>query len=206
VGLAVQPAAPPDFALAVAPATQYVDLPVSTTYNVTVAPLNGFSSNVNLSVSGLPARAVGVFTPNPATSSSTLTITTGPTVPAGTFKLTITGASGNQVRTAPATLFVRWGYDLRASPTSSLITAGSSTAYTVSVSRFAGFPAGIALSMAGLPPGSTASFAPNPAGASSTVTVVTSANTPPGTYTLSIQGLAGEKMVVRTATVTLVVV
>ena len=58
--------------------------------------------------------------------------------------------------------------------------------------------------MAGLPAGATFAFNPDPAaGNASTLTVTTSANTPAGTYALTISGTSGG--LTRTTTVTLVV-
>jgi uncharacterized repeat protein (TIGR01451 family) len=85
---------PPDFVISVSPATRSVVRGASTTYAVTITPSGGFSGSVNLSVTGLPSLASGSFTPNPATGSSTLTVTTGATTPLGSYQLTITGVSG----------------------------------------------------------------------------------------------------------------
>ena len=46
-------------------------------------------------MSGLPSGASGSFSPNPATFSSTLAVTTGASTPTGTYTLTITGVSGS---------------------------------------------------------------------------------------------------------------
>jgi len=70
------PAAPPDFGLSASPASRTVTPGESTTYDVTISPTGGFTGPVTLSVSGLPKDATGSFTPNPATASSTLSVTT----------------------------------------------------------------------------------------------------------------------------------
>src|SRR5437879_8755910 len=74
-------AAPPDFALSAAPASQTVIQGGSTSYDVTISPTGGFTDPVTLSVSGLPTGAGGSFTSNPATTSSTLSVTTSPSTP-----------------------------------------------------------------------------------------------------------------------------
>ena len=56
----------------------------------------GFTGNVQLAVSGLPSGVTASFSPNPATNSSTLSLTAGSSVTAGQYTLTITGASGSQ--------------------------------------------------------------------------------------------------------------
>src|SRR5207247_5416393 len=60
------PAPAPDFSLSVTPASQTVVAGGSTSYTATITPTGGFSGQVNLSASGLPAGATGNFTPKPA--------------------------------------------------------------------------------------------------------------------------------------------
>ena len=96
---------PSDFSLSVSPASQQVRQGNTASYTVTIAPSNGFSGSVTLSVSGLPFGATAGFTPNPATTSSTLSVQTAGGV-RGSFTLTITGVSGALQHTTTATLTV----------------------------------------------------------------------------------------------------
>jgi hypothetical protein len=96
-----------DFTLGATPASRTVTRRSSTTYAVTITPVNGFSGSVSLSVSGLPSGATASFSPNPATSSSTLTVSTKQRTPRGTFTLTITGTSGGLTHTKTVTLVVQ---------------------------------------------------------------------------------------------------
>lgn len=82
------------------------------------------------------------------------------------------------------------GFSIAASPTSATVAPGGSASYSVTISRTGGFSDPVTLSASGLPAGATATFTPNPAD-SSTLTVVTSAATPAGTYPLTITGAAG---------------
>jgi hypothetical protein len=89
-----------DFTISVSPPSQTVTRGSSTSYTVTVTPVNSFTGNVSLSVSGLPARATGSFTPPSITitggsGSSTLTVLTSRNTQRGTSNLTITGTSGS---------------------------------------------------------------------------------------------------------------
>ena len=71
--------------------------------------VNGFTGNVNLTVSGLPSAATGSFSTNPITGgsgSSTLTVSTSSTTPGGTYTLTITGTSGSTTHATTVTLAV----------------------------------------------------------------------------------------------------
>jgi uncharacterized membrane protein len=104
VTLVVNP--PPDFTLSASPASRTLGaLGGSTSYSVTISPTGGFSGQVTLSVSGLPPGATGSFSPNPATASSTLSVTTPP-FSFGTYTLTIKGVSGTLTHTTTVELVV----------------------------------------------------------------------------------------------------
>jgi glucose/arabinose dehydrogenase/endonuclease YncB( thermonuclease family) len=100
--------ATPDFTIAAAPSSQSVAQGGNTTYTVTVAPANGFTGTVALSVSGLPTGATSGFNPTTIAGSGTvtLTVTAGASTPTGSSPLTITGTSGTLSHTANATLVV----------------------------------------------------------------------------------------------------
>src|SRR5437867_2250515 len=195
----------PDFALSASPASQTVTPGGSTSYSVTISPTGGISGQVTLSVSGLPSGSNGSFAPNPASASSTLSVTTSASTPIGAYTLTITGVSGTLTHTTTVTLVVSPPPDftLSASPASRTVTPGGATSYNVTISTTGGFSGQVTLSVSGLPGGGNGSFAPNPASASSTLSVTTSASTPTGTYTLTITGVSGT--LTHTTTVTLVV-
>lgn len=92
-----------------APSPQTVHHGSSVSFVVTVTPLNGFSGNVSLSVTGLPSRATASFNPKSATApswTSTLTISTSGKTPTGTRTLTIKGTSGSLTQTATVQLTV----------------------------------------------------------------------------------------------------
>jgi hypothetical protein len=84
-----------DFTVAASPSSVSVTAGGATSYSIAITPVNGFSAPVGLSVSGLPAGAEGIFTLNPATASSSLSVTTSTGTPVGTYALTITGVSGS---------------------------------------------------------------------------------------------------------------
>jgi hypothetical protein len=99
----------PDFALTASPASVTVAQGSSATTTATVAPSNGFSGTVNLSVTGLPAGASAQFMPASITGgsgTSTLTISTTMATPGGSYPLTLTGTSGSLTHSTPMTLVV----------------------------------------------------------------------------------------------------
>ncbi|MBA3688888.1 MAG: S8 family peptidase [Chloroflexi bacterium] len=84
-------------------------------------------------------------------------------------------------------------FTLSATPSSQTVTQGSSTTYTVSITRSGGFGASVDLGVgSGLPTGAGGTFNPNPAtGSTSILTVRTALTTPKGTYTLTITSSGG---------------
>jgi hypothetical protein len=55
----------------------------------------------------VPSRTSASFSPNPTSSSSTLTVSTGSRTTRGTYTLTIKGTSGSLTRTTGVTLVVK---------------------------------------------------------------------------------------------------
>jgi uncharacterized membrane protein len=100
---------PRDFTFSASPSSVTVSRGQTATYTVSVGSVGGFTGNVSLSVTGLPAGASATFTPNPVASpgNSTLRLRTISSTPRGTFTVTVTGTSGSFVRQASVTLTVR---------------------------------------------------------------------------------------------------
>src|SRR5206468_2845240 len=92
----------PDFTLSASPSSQTVAPGGSTSYNVAISPISGFTGQVTLSVSGLPRVSSGSFT----TASSSMSLTMSTSTPAGTYTLTITGVSGGLTHTTTVVLTV----------------------------------------------------------------------------------------------------
>ena len=187
-----------DYTLTALPSSQTVIQGNATTYTATVAPLNGFSGSVALSATGLPAGATASFNPTQVSSgSSTLTVTAGPATPAGSYTLTITGTSGSLTHSANVTLVVSAALDpdfsISAAPSSQTVAAGSGTSYTSTITASGGFSGAVSLSISGLPTGANGAFNPSSVSGSgsSTLNITTSANTPVGSYTLTITGISG---------------
>lgn len=204
--------ASPSFTVTASPSSVTAPAGGTATFTVTVAPVSGFVGNVALALTGLGAPQSWSFSPAVvpgASGSSTLTVTTDPTLPAGSYPLTITGTSGTTTRSTAATLVVAPppGFTLGASPATRTVNAGGSATFTAAVGAKNGFTGGVTLALTGLPAGvGTASFAPtvvNGAG-NAVLTITTLATAPAGTYVLTVAGTSGS--VVHTASVSLVVV
>lgn len=176
-------------------------------YDVTLTALNGHSSPVDLSVSGLPFGAVAMFSPNPIMpaangAASTLSIMTNPATRAGTFMLTITGRGmdpAGATHRATVTLSVSGAgnvgrFSIVANPQWLLIRQRARGSYSVMVTSSAGSASPVSLSVSGLPQEATATFSPNPItpsqrGTSSTLTI--NAGNSSGAHTLTITGTGG---------------
>jgi uncharacterized membrane protein len=207
VNLVVAP--PPDFSLTASPTSASTTPGASASYTVTVAPMNGFSGTVNLSLAGLSASQ-GSWTFAPSTVSggsgaSALTVTTASSLAAGTYALTITGTSGALSHTFAVSLVVARDFTVALSPSSLSLARGRSGTYMVTLGSLGGFSGSVSLSVAGLPSGATATFSRNPASApgTSSMTVRTTGFTTRGTFTLKVTAKSGS--LVHQSTATLVV-
>jgi hypothetical protein len=99
----------PDFSLSVTPASRSIAQGGGTTYTVTSAAVGGFAGTVSgFSVGGLPAGATATFNPTSiaASGSTTMTISTLGTTPAGGYTLTVGATSGTFSHTATTSLAI----------------------------------------------------------------------------------------------------
>jgi subtilase family serine protease len=107
VTLTVNAAVATDFTLSASPTSVSVTQGSSGGSTVTVTPVNGFSGNVNLSATGLPAGVTASFTPTTTSRTSTLKLTASSSASTGTFTVTILGTSGSLSHTTTVSLTVR---------------------------------------------------------------------------------------------------
>ncbi len=172
---------------------------------VSIAAQQGFSSAVNLTISGLPAGVTASFSPVSATTSSTLTLTASSTAAATTATVTITGTSAGLTTTARLTLTVTGSptFTLLASPTSVSLTQGGSSTSIITIAPQSGFKSTVTLAASGLPSGVTASFGPVATSGTSTLTLTASKTAVAGAVTVTITGTSGSLH--STATIALTV-
>ncbi len=164
----------------------------SATSSVTVNPLYGFTGSVNLSASGLPSRVAASFSPNPATGSSTVTLTATSTASPGTTTFTITGTSGSITNSITTQVIVNMGgFSLAAAPNRVFVAPGAASESTISVVPVNGFANGVNLSASGLPAGVTATFSPATATTSSTLTLTADNTASAGGSTVTVTGTSG---------------
>jgi autotransporter-associated beta strand protein len=201
------------FSITPTPASQTISIGGATNFTLAVAALGAMTNNVGLSVSGLPAGAIGTFSSSSANLASlnypatniTLSITTSGTTPAGIYPLAITGTNGAVTHTNFVTLVVG-NYSLSAIPSSQTVSAGNSTTYTITVATNAGFNGTVSFGVANVPANTSAGFSPATlvGAGNSTMTISTAANTPSGSYTLTINGTNGAEVAAITVNLNVV--
>ncbi|MGA8937851.1 MAG: hypothetical protein WB439_01680, partial [Acidobacteriaceae bacterium] len=174
-----------------------------------VAAINGFSSGVSVSLSGLPAGVTAA----PASLSvtpgvgQTFTLTAAATAAASSSTVTVTGVSGTLTHTASFALSVAaapMDFSLAVNPTTVNVTAGAAGASTaISVAAINGFSSGVSVSLSGLPAGVTAapaSLTITP-GTPQSVKLTAAASAAAGSSTITVTGTYGT--LTHTATFTL---
>lgn len=196
----------PDFSVAATPSSRTVSPGASAIYTVSIAPSNGFTSNVSFGVSGLPSGVTAGFSPSSVagSGSSTMTVNTSSSTPSGTYTLTISASSGGLAHTVQVELAVA-GFSISVSPSSQTISSNSKTSYTVKISTLGSFTSRVTFSVSGLPPHTSGSFSPTSVvgAGTSTLTITASRRVPSGTYTSTITATGGGQK--HSAKMTLVV-
>jgi subtilisin family serine protease len=195
VSLTVVP--PPDYSIAASPTSRTVTAGATTTYSIGVSALNGFTGDVTVSASGLPA-SVGTASVNPTVVQGAgtvqLTVATVATAPGGSYPITVTGTSGSLSHATTATLVVNpRDFGVTMSPSSVTVTRTQTATYTVAVSSIGGFSGSVTLKIAGLPVNSSATWTGNPVTVpgSATLKVKTTSATARGTFTLKVTATSG---------------
>jgi len=169
---------------------------------VTIGALDGFNSAVALTASGLPTGAGATFNPTSVmgAGSSTMSVTTASTTPAGTYTVTITGTSGGTTHTTTVTLIVNGSggggnpdFTIAAAPSTLTIAAGQKSTYTITITAKNSFKGNVTLKATGLPARTFTQFVPAfvTGSGTSTLTVFPQSTAPKGTVTLTITGTSG---------------
>jgi uncharacterized membrane protein len=205
VNLVISAAKTPGFTLTAAANPLTLQQNAGGSDNISITPLNGFSGNVSLAVSGAPSGVGTAF-------SGTLLIVFPPSsTPTGTYPLTITGTSGSTTATTTVSLVVTAGATFSLSPAATSVTVphGSSKTDVITVKPANGFTSAVSFAASNLPTGVTASFSPASSASSSTLTLTAASTAKPGTYTISIVATApasgNSNSFTETTTITLVI-
>ena len=210
VTVALTVLAAPDFSLRFSPPSLTVNPGGTGSTTLYVTRTNGFTGTLACSFAGLPAGVTVTTNPAPgAAATSTVTLSVAAATPPATTNLLLSCAGGGLARTATLALTIAPvstpDFSLSASPGTLTVTAGSSGASTITITRTGGFTGAVAFSATGLPPGVTLSFTPaSTTGTSTAATFVASTTAAPGTANVTITGTSGTAMS-RTVVVALTV-
>jgi hypothetical protein len=187
--------------LSLSPASLTFAAGTSTSFQVSLQPLNGFTGTATVQISSLPT---GV-TVSPGTSISvssanpqTVTVVCAATVPAGTYSLQLTATSGSLSHSQSEALTVQApvipDFALSLNPSSLSLAAGGQGSFQVSFQPSGGFSGSVQIQISGLPANATAT----PSGqfqllssSPQTVTVTAAVALASGSYPLTIAGTSG---------------
>lgn len=189
----------PDFTGSLSNSTAFVKSGQSTTYGITVIPIDGFTGDVELNVEELPYGAHFTFSPKVITGgsgSSTLTVSTQFHTPTGRFYPLLIGQSGGLKHTTTLILDVNAPSDFTGSvtPTNPVVERGSSVTLTGTVVPLAGFTGLVEIRNSTLPRGVHVSIAPNTITGGSGIYMVTVSideDAVPGDYPVTFTGFHG---------------
>lgn len=199
-----------DFALVPTPATLSMAAGVTRTSTIQSTQL-GAAGNLMLSAEVAPAGQGVTATVNPSMGmaglTSTLSVTTTPTVVGGAYTVTVTGVEGSVTHSTQVGVSVsQVDFTISAAPNALTLAQGMTGTSAVMTTAVRG-PGTVRLSTTVTPPaqGVNATLAPAsvPAGSGATLTVQVSASATPGTYTIDVTG--NEGAVTHVAPVTVIV-
>jgi hypothetical protein len=194
----------PNFSLSTSVASLTVPRSSTGTSKITVSSLNGFSSAVALSATGLPAGLTAAFSPVSTKTTSVLTLTASGTAALGTYPVTVTGISGSPSSTTTINLtVVAPNFNLSASVASLTVPRSSTGTSNITVSSLNGFSSAVALSATGLPAGLTAAFSPVSTKTTSVLSLTASSSAAPGAYPVTVTGISGTLHNTATVAVTI---
>jgi streptogramin lyase len=195
------------FQVTASPSMRNVTRGQNTTFTVNVALTSGSPSSAQLTLLNAPSGIGIQFSPQTGNPpfTSTLTIVTSNSTPTGTFNLSIQASSGGQNQVAAITLNVQalqppppppptpFNYEITVTSTQTVtITQGQSASFDIAITLTSGTPQTVDLTATGFPNGATYSFTVTSGlpTFTSTLQVQTDANTPAGSYPITITGLA----------------
>lgn len=173
-------------------------------YTVNVAVVSGYPAPIQLTLTNPPPGTTSTFSPQTQSPpfTSTLTISTTNSTPAGTFILGVTGTSGTESKSVSITLVVQSvapppppGFDYAITVTSPLSVTtpqGGSVYFNLKVTLTSGTSQLVSLNATGFP-GMTVHQFNSSSGLPtfySRLSIQTVANTPAGTYPITITGLS----------------
>jgi hypothetical protein len=182
------------------------------TYNMAVAPINGFTGPLACGVSNVPANTTASMEPAgglPHPGPIALNITTSATTPPGTYQPTVTCTAGSVVAVRNVTLVVTDLPDFRVGlkPNRRPLAQGQTGVANYTIEAMNSYVQGVNMSAGGLPSGVAPTFSPAqliPTGVGTMQLAVGSAATP-GVSSLAVTATAVDASLARQAAFSLTV-
>lgn len=180
------------------------------TVTTTVARVNGFTGDVNVTVENAPDGVTPTYTPSTisaGSTSSTLEISVAMTAIPGTYTLTVRGrGTGNidDTETLSLTILAAGGFTMSVSTPTVSVQQGGSGAASVTIARAGGYALPITLTTSGAPAGMAVVLTPTTLLGSATVVdiaITVAPSVAAASYPVAVQANAAG-LTERTATIT----
>ena len=139
--------ASPSFTLTATPSALSLAQGSTAAVSISIAPSNGFTGSVTLATSGLPSGVTAVFSSNPVSGSSALTLSANGTALLGPASILITGTAGTATASTIVALSVTVAQGITLTPASAAISVspGGMTTDNISISGIGGFVGSVSL-------------------------------------------------------------
>lgn len=185
--------APPNFGLRLDNPELTVATNQTAVFGLTVDRSFGYTGPVSFSLSGLPVGATANFAPNPTTASTNLYITPGVGTASGRYGISVSATAGTTVRTGTVALNVTAISDFQLVPTTPILTLNSAgkASTVIELRRTGSVTPTVSFSVAGIPTGATYALSSTVSNKNVTLSVTTTAATPPGVYNIVVSGRSG---------------
>ena len=194
----------PGFSMVSTPSSLTIVQGSSSTSTITLSSERGFTGTVSLTSTAPPGGPTAIVSPmsinvspGPPTTA-TLTVSTTPSTPFGSYAVTINGASGSTTNmTTVSVTVVIPGFSIASSPSSLGVIQGvSSNSSTITLASLNGFSGTITLGSTVSQSGLSLSFSPgsvtiSSGGVGTSILTVSTSTTPPGFYTATTSGMSG---------------
>jgi uncharacterized membrane protein len=189
----------PTFSIPAQPTTN-LGVGTTSTTNVPVSGLFGFTGNVTLYVSGLPQGVSASYSPNIVSfgqgqnqANSVLTLTASSTAAVGQASFLVTGKCGNITLSTTFHVAINAPTFSLSVPYSGFSLGQGGTATTqVNINPQNGFNGSVNLAVSGLPSGISATFSPNPAAGYSELTLIATSAASVGSAVVTVTGTSGK--------------
>ena len=190
----VVPGPVPAFAVGVSPAYLTISQGNTATDSITIAKMDGFNGNVNLSVTQLPGGISAAFGTDRTDGNNTLTLSANDSADVGVFATSVWGSASGQSTLSPLYLTVQptLPFALEASPAALTLAQGASNSSTIAVSPPPkdGAEVGLAI-VSSLPDGIAASLTPQHGTTGYSLRLTATSSVAPGQYFVNVSGTSG---------------